>query len=139
MTTEVDPGNIELFGKRMQELADYWSHPQGAPMKVLDADRGSIYFPEPGDHTEGDAWRQAYDGKRGQLGQTFGALYQLLETLGKGSKKIAEKYANAEALSNAKVGQIDAILAQEGLGGTGAPGQTPGQTPPGQTPPAPAA
>jgi hypothetical protein len=133
MTTEVDPGNIELFGRRMQELADYWADPQGAPMKVLDADRGSLYYPEPGDHTEGDAWRQAYDGKRGQLGQTFGALYQLLETFGKGSKKIAEQYSNAEALSNAKVGQIDAILAQEGLGTPG------GQQPPAGAPTAPTA
>lgn len=129
MTTQVDPGNIESFGKRMQEIADYWANPQGSPMRILEADRGSAYFPEPGDHVEGDAWRQAYDGKRGQLGQTFGTLYQLLETFGKGSKKIAEKYSDAEALSNAKIGQIDTILAQEGVGGAN------GQMPPGGTPP----
>ncbi len=134
MTTQVDPGNIETFGKFMKELATYWAEPQGAPMKILEADRGSTYFPEPGDTTEGDQWLTSYNGKRTQLRQTFGALYQLLETFGEGSKKIAEKYRNAEALSDAKIGQIDAILAQEM-----SPGGVPGQTPPGGTPPVPAA
>jgi hypothetical protein len=129
MTTEVDPGNIETFGKRMLELATSWSDSNGAPMQVLEAERETSYFyPEPGDHAEGDAFRQAYDGKRGQLGETFGALYQLLETFGKGSKKIAEQYADAEALSKAKIGQIDAILAQE-MGASGVPGAKPTNPP----------
>jgi hypothetical protein len=137
MATEVDPGNIELFGKRMIELAEYWADPNGHPMDILSAERnGNVFFPEGGGSTtEGDAWANTYNGKRNQLRETFGALYTLLHTFGEGSKKVAEKYRNAAELSDAKIGQIDAILAEEmGQGGV------PGQTPPGGTrPPAPAA
>lgn len=122
--TQIDPDDLEHFGKQLDKVAEGLTDSKGHAhrvMKETETDPGAAY-PLLGRFESADSLRQSYEGKLTEMGTAFGQLHTLVKTLADAGREIAKKYRTAEEFNKASVKDIDNLL-----GGTKPPGanQTP--------------
>jgi hypothetical protein len=118
---QVDPDDLEHFGKQLDKVAERLTDSKGHAhrlMKETERDPGAAY-PLLGRFDSANSLRDSYEGKLTEMGTAFGQLNTLVKTLADASREIAKKYRTAEEFNKASVKDIDNLL-----GGTQQPGTT---------------
>lgn len=113
MGTQVEPGALDSFAKYIDELADGWNDKSTSDaVKMAESKEGDYNYPRLGDFSGGTTLTSTYEQKRAAVATSGGQLYDALRGLADATTKIAEKYRNAESLSNASVAEVDKILSE---------------------------
>lgn len=111
-STEVSPANLESFAKYLDDLGANWADEDGYAKKMNDQEDGSDDWPKFGTFTGATELGSSYSTAHGNMMTTAGQIHACLTGLATATRKIAENYKNAEALSGASVDKVEQLLGE---------------------------